>query len=266
MSFTFYLKWNTCFIAVVFLMLSGCASSRYTQDGPPRFSVNIKNIKEPVPKYEPKSPYGNPNSYVALGKRYHVLKSAKGYHQRGIASWYGRKFQGQLTSNREPYDLLKMTAASPVLPLPTYVRVTNLENGRSIIARVNDRGPFAPNRIIDLSYAAAKKLGYANIGTALVDVEVIDIRNPNAMPVVAIEKKPKLYLQVGAFSERNNAERLAAEVHTITQKQTRIRQLFRNNKPLYRVQVGPLIGVGESDQLQQALETRGLGPAITIIG
>ena len=128
------------------------------QDGPPSKNIDVTQIPNAVPKAEPKSQYGNPSSYTVNGKTYYVLKNAQGYDKKGIASWYGTKFHGQLTSTREPYNMYAMTAASTELPLPTYVRVTNLENGRQVIVKVNDRGPFDKDRIIDLSYVAAKKL------------------------------------------------------------------------------------------------------------
>ena len=130
-----------------------------------------------MPKVESKSKYGNPKSYVVFGKRYYVKDSAKGYVEQGIASWYGTKFHGRRTSSGETYDMYAMTAAHKTLPLPTYARVTNLENGRSVMVKVNDRGPFHQNRIIDLSYSAATRLGIVKTGTGRVEVEAIDPRN-----------------------------------------------------------------------------------------
>lgn len=159
--------------ATLIVFLSGCSSSNI-QDGPPNFYVDVNKIPNAKPRPLLYSKYGNPTFYTVNGKRYHVLKTAYGYHQRGIASWYGTKFHGQLTSSHEPYNMLAMTGASPVLPIPCFVRVTNLSNGRWVIVKINDRGPFATNRILDLSYAAAKKLGYAKLGIALIEVESID--------------------------------------------------------------------------------------------
>lgn len=127
------------------------------------------------PKVEPLSPYGN-HSYKLRGHYYHVLKNANGYRKVGTASWYGTRFNGHLTSTRETYNLYGMTAASPILPLPTYVVVTNLSNHKQVVLKVNDRGPFRNNRILDVSYAAAKKLGFAYNGTAKVEVKAIDPR------------------------------------------------------------------------------------------
>lgn len=246
------------------LLLQSCGTA-IKKDGPPLSSVDMSKVREPTPRYEPKSRYGNPKSYVALGKRYYVLQTARGYDQRGIASWYGRKFNGQLTSTREPYDMLSMSAASPVLPIPCYVRVTNLENGRTAIVRVNDRGPFAPNRIIDLSYVAAKKLGYARKGTALVEVKAIDPRHPNTTPPTILTANPHLYLQVGAFSNEEHAYSLKNRLEKYTSKPIRISQTFSHQRKLYRVRIGPLNNVDESDALFNNLNHHGIHSAITVI-
>ncbi len=257
---------NLLIVCLSSVFLSACSLlSPSHKDGPPLRPVNVSNIPNAVPKYETKSRYGNPNSYVAFGKRYYVLKSAQGYDERGIASWYGRKFHGQLTSSREPYNMFAMTAASPVLPIPCYARVTNLENGRSVIVRVNDRGPFAPNRIIDLSYAAAKKLGYERKGTAMVEVIAINLRNPKATPTPVIAKKPQLYLQVGAFGSYFNAKKLKKHLQTYTNKPIQIIRKDNGVITIYRVRIGPLIGVGESDTLFHKLHQHGLNTAMTII-
>ena len=143
-------------------------------DGPPHVDREVHHIPNATPKTEPLSKYGNPPTYSALGKRYYVMSHAKGYQSKGRASWYGRKFNGQRTSSGEPYDMFAMTAAHRSLPIPTYVRVKNLENNKEVIVKVNDRGPFVNDRVIDVSYAAAKKLGFHQAGTAKVHVEAID--------------------------------------------------------------------------------------------
>lgn len=252
-------------VFLFFLVLGGCFKQT-VHDGPPQRDVDISKIKNAKPRYLPKSRYGNPKSYVVHGKRYHVLESAKNYDKRGIASWYGTKFHGRLTSTREPYDMFAMTAASPELPIPCFVRVTNLENGKEIIVKVNDRGPFAPNRIIDLSYAAARKLGYEKKGTAMVEVTTIDMASPKHKTIKHLEQheQPQLYLQIGAFSHLDNAEQLKLQLQEITEKPIRITQEKHHN--LYRVQIGPLKGVGESDRVQAEVKHAGLGEAITIIG
>lgn len=164
-------------IASTAMVLTGCATSghRYAEanDGYPGDAPNVSNVPDAVPRNEPHSAMGNAPTYEVLGKVYHVLPTSEGYNQVGIASFYGTKFNGYHTSNGEVYNMYAMTAASKVLPLPTYAKVTNLENGRSVIVRVNDRGPFN-SRIMDLSYAAATKLGYVQQGTARVRVQAID--------------------------------------------------------------------------------------------
>ena len=166
------------------LLLAGCASAPSRPPPLPTHCVggampaNLAAIPMPTPVPEPPSRYGNRSSYQVFGRTYHVLSSARGYDQTGIASWYGQRSQGKLTSNLEHYDLYKYTAASKVLPLPTFVRVTNLDNGKCVIVRVNDRGPFVHGRIIDLSYLAALRLGVWCSGTAPVRVQAIDANDP----------------------------------------------------------------------------------------
>lgn len=159
-------------------LLTGCSFiNKPKGDSAPIFDFNASKIPDAVPKYEPLDPTCNSN-YTMDGHRYHVLKSAKGYDKIGVASWYGTLFHKHYTSTGEKYNLYGMTAASTTLPLPSYAKVTNLENGRQVIVKVNDRGPFRKNRILDLSYAAAKKLGYAAKGTAKVEVVAITFPKP----------------------------------------------------------------------------------------
>ena len=157
------LVWLVCVVIV-----AACASPYSKKDSAPKKpATRVDRTEKVIPKAEPKSKYGNPKSYVVFGQRYHTLPTAKGYVEQGIASWYGTKFHGRRTSSGETYDMYAMTAAHKTLPLPTYARVTNKKNGRSIIVRINDRGPFHENRIIDLSYAAATKLGIVTTGYRL---------------------------------------------------------------------------------------------------
>jgi rare lipoprotein A len=169
-------------LAVAAGLLAGCGSSG-RQDGAPGRRLDPDAIKDAVPRRDPITRAGNKNPYTVLGKTYSILPSSKGYRARGTASWYGTKFHGENTANGERYDLYEMTAAHCTLPIPTYVLVTNLENGRQCIVRVNDRGPFVSDRLIDLSYAAATKLGYVGKGTAPVEVVAID---PDDWPPRAI--------------------------------------------------------------------------------
>ena len=255
------LRW--LLIAFSLLLLDGCSQQ----------AVNPLTLVQPrlaqttpvKPKYEPLSHYGNPAYYHVNGERYTVLHSPKGYRRRGIASWYGPKFNGQLTSTRERFDMYKLTAASPVLPLPCYARVTNLNNGRQIIVRVNDRGPFAKNRIMDLSYAAAKKLGFLRHGTALVEVAAINIKNPNAIAPTVVPAHPHLYLQLGAFTNYHNAVGLQQTLHQYTTRPIHIYQGTFRQRPIYRVQIGPLLSVDQSDKLQTKFAREGLGHAVTKI-
>nr|VFK42184.1 MAG: rare lipoprotein A [Candidatus Kentron sp. SD]VFK48048.1 MAG: rare lipoprotein A [Candidatus Kentron sp. SD] len=172
------------------LAMAGCGGVP-ERDGPPSLRCS-DNAPDAVPRVEPKSRYGNPRSYVVRGRRYYVSPSNKGYVKRGLASWYGTKFHGRRTSSGEPYDMCAMTAAHRSLPLPTYARVTNLENNRQAVVRINDRGPFYSKRIIDLSYAAARKLRVVGKGTAFVEVRAIDPREfgrANRRPVHPVPKK-----------------------------------------------------------------------------
>lgn len=254
-------SYGAILLVFLFIFTVGGCFRQQQHDSAPNYYVDMSKVHEPVPHYLPKSKYGNPDYYWVKGRRYHVLKTANGYDKTGIASWYGTMFDGKLTSTREKYNLLEMTAASPELPIPCYVRVTNLENGKQIIVKVNDRGPFAANRIMDLSYVAARKLGYANKGTALVRVTAIDVPNPlEQTRETYAHRRPQLYLQVGAFSSIANAERLEARLRQMTSSPVRILP-----GRLHRVQIGPLRDVAESDALEDRVYRSGLGHAITVV-
>jgi rare lipoprotein A len=168
------LFWSTLVLPIT--LLAGCGGLSRS-DGAPSRQLDPSRIDDAVPRRDPITKAGNKNPYTVLGKTYRILPSSKGYRMRGTASWYGTKFHGESTANGERYDLYAMTAAHCTLPIPTYVQVTNLENGKQCIVRVNDRGPFVGGRLIDLSYAAATKLGYAHKGTAMVEVTAIDPDN-----------------------------------------------------------------------------------------
>jgi rare lipoprotein A len=230
-------------------LLSACGTFG-PQDGPPPQTISAADIQDAEPKPEPLSKYGNPDSYVVEGKRYYVLDSAKGYVKRGTASWYGTKFHGRRTSSGEIYDMYAMSAAHKSLPLPTYVQVTNLDNQKSAIVKVNDRGPFHDNRLIDLSYAAAVKLGITGNGTARVEVKAIDVA-----PSVGLSSQPAKpvasghFVQVGAFADRNNAERLQERISLQVPFPVFISSV---KNTYYRVQIGPF-----SDRQQvEAAESR----------
>jgi len=276
-------------ITALVTSLIGCSSSPFQRgDGAPNVHVNVDAIPNPVPRHEPVSRYGNPDTYTVLGKSYKTLKSNKGFVERGIASWYGTKFHGRRTSSGESYNMYAMTAAHKTLPLPTYVEVTNLDNGRQIIVKVNDRGPFHEGRIIDLSYAAAIKLGTNKAGTGRVEIRAIDPSNPNAhrnkqtSPAVTLQAiaepstvvataeaipqqavantaSQSLYLQVGAFSSRTNAENLRSRLTDMAGNPIHIFAGDNPAQPVYRVRIGPLI----SDQAAQQLASRLVSEGIT---
>jgi rare lipoprotein A len=165
------------FFLVILLAVGGCSSTRpggyYKDDGPhERPPANLERVADAVPRSEPLHKFAN-RPYEALGKRYVPLTSVQPFRQSGLASWYGKRYHGQKTSSGETYDMYAMTAAHPTLPIPSYVRVTNLANGKSVVVRVNDRGPFKSERVIDVSYVAAYKLGFIQAGQARVEVEAI---------------------------------------------------------------------------------------------
>jgi rare lipoprotein A len=242
--------------------LSKPQSSRY-RDGedsvPP--PLDVSKLVEPVPKAEPRSLYGNKSPYTVRGQTYRVLPSARGYDERGIASFYGNKFHGYKTSSLETYDMYAFSAASTTLPLPSYARVTNLETGKSVIVRVNDRGPFHDNRLIDLSYAAAVKIGIWPKGTGLVEVRGIDPGQPLQElppPAVVTGGHPGIYLQVGAFADADNADRLAQRLRQANLGAVQVSETMINGRRVRRVRVGPLASVDRADQVTARIEGMGL--------
>lgn len=244
------------------------------KDGTPQRLLDPHNIADAVPRRDVIRGAGNKSPYTVLGETYRIMPSGRGFRQRGMGSWYGTKFHGRKTSNGEDYDVYSMTAAHKTLPIPCYVRVTNLENGRKAIVRVNDRGPFLHNRIIDLSFAAATKLGYANKGIALLEIEYIDTNNlvdasfkvaptlkpapyagpvkPSSQPALSSKPTPytaaakpapgpaggaQQYLQAGAFGNYDSARQLAEKL----QRQLNRPVIVNSDQPkLYRVHVGPI--------------------------
>ena len=249
-------------------------SERYHQrdDSTPDIAgVDFNKIPEPVPTAEPRSHYGNKSPYRVNGETYRVLPTAAGYDERGIASYYGSKFNGYKTSDFETYDMYKFSAASKVLPLPSFARVTNLENGKSVIVRVNDRGPFVPNRIIDLSLAAAVRIGIWPKGTGLVEVRGIDPAHPQAEPppAAAVTTQtggvPRLYVQVGAFADAGNAERLAQQLRGMHLGTVRVIEANVGGRTLQRVQIGPLPDVDAVDRTTARLDAAGLPHASVAI-
>lgn len=261
------------------LLLSACSFS--TRDSGPRQAKDFSGLPDAVPRQEQRTRAGNPPTYVVLGKRYQVMASSKGYHERGIASWYGKKFHGRKTSNGEVYNMYAMTAAHKTLPIPCYLQVTNLANGKQVIVRVNDRGPFHDNRIIDLSYAAASKLGIAAAGTGMVELRAIEPGEPAAPPTRMAGTAPpatapvpaplsapgtsRLYLQLGSFISRDNAESLRAQLALNNVGEATVLESRVDRQNIYRVRIGPLSSVEEADRLAIRIDGLGIGvPSIVI--
>jgi rare lipoprotein A len=226
--------------------------NRYTQlqDGAPNKQKQL-SFKEPVPTKEPISRYGNPMEYYVDGKTYKVLTNSHKYKARGTASWYGTKFHKQRTSSGEPYNMYVMSAAHKTLPLPTYVRVKNLSNGKVAIVKVNDRGPFHSDRIIDLSYAAALKLGVFPKGTAPVEIEAL------AGPSV----QGRYFIQAGAYA----SEALAKQLKTKIARFSRAPVMIERYQRRYIVKVGPLNNKSTADSLKQKLARNGIKDSFSVL-
>lgn len=266
---------STAIAAVCLLLLavlSGCATrpvARAPAAGPATLPPDA------VPRPEPPSRYGNNPFYEVNGKRYEVLASSNGYKERGVASWYGKEFHGRPTSSQEPYDMNAMTAAHKSLPLPTYVRVRNLANGRSVVVRVNDRGPFVDNRLIDLSYAAARRLDMIRDGTSLVEITAIGSADtePSSLrasrePAVAAptdtsaeledEGIGRIFVQVGAFGDIDNARRRYDLLEKGGIDSAFVQEDAARSPTLYRVRIGPIAGVDAYDSLVGRLMSLGI--------
>ena len=258
-------------LACVALSLAGCAlSARRTTPGPAAAPAppaatpapaNPDAVPDAVPRVEPRAAHGNPPFYDVLGHRYFVLASADGYSERGVASWYGPTFHGGNTSSGEAYDMYGMTAAHKTLPLPSYARVTNLRNGRSVVVRINDRGPFVANRLIDLSYTAAAKLDMLREGTTLVEVRALTPGSPDELTRSAAAPPPALYVQAGAFADEHNAQRLAARLRTSGLASAAVLSPLEGRSRLYRVRLGPVASVAEFDALATRLASLGIADA-----
>ena len=274
-----------CLIAILTL-LSACSSGRYQQkhDSTPTRLPNQAELKDALARAEPYSRGGN-KDYQVFGKPYKVLTTAQGFEQTGIASWYGKKFHGHLTSNGEIYDMYAMSAAHKNLPLPTYLKVTNTANNKSVIVRVNDRGPFHQSRIIDLSYSAAYKLDMLKTGTANVKISAITDFNKQTGKVTgattiqassqviispAIKEKPVTprqavtqkdtnmgiatpYIQVLATSKKELAISTANKLKTQYKQETS----FPEHQGLYRIQIGPIGDLATLNALLLALKKNG---------
>ncbi|HEY0766853.1 MAG TPA: septal ring lytic transglycosylase RlpA family protein [Steroidobacteraceae bacterium] len=221
----------------------------------------IESIPDATPRSEARSAHGNPPFYDVLGRRYFVLAAADGYLERGVASWYGPNFHGGNTSSGESYDMYGMSAAHKTLPLPTFARVTNLRNGKSVVVRINDRGPFVANRLIDLSYTAAARLDMLREGTTLVEVRALTPGAPDELTRTAQSPPPSLYVQAGAFADAHNAQRLLERLHAAGLASANLVSPLEGKSRLYRVRLGPVGSVAEFDQLAARLAALGIRDA-----
>ena len=280
-------RWAVLFICAAGLAGCGTPAKKgdaatsgkyYLDDGPPESTPdNLGSVADAVPRDEPFHKFAN-RPYTVMGRTYVPIVNKERTVQRGIASWYGKKFHGQRTSSGEIYDMFAMTAAHPTFPIPSYARVTNLKNGKSVVVRINDRGPFHSDRIIDLSYAAAVRIGIAEAGSGLVEVErvyeaataarMVD-RTPAPTPAVVetavVTAEPSgLWLQLGAFSSRESADSFRDRM---------LRELMWNNEPLqvfsrdgmHRVRMGPYRNRDEATAIADKVR-ESLGYVPTLVG
>jgi len=252
-------------LAALVVTTSACAV-RPAADGAPKSGSAIppELPADPVPRPEARSRYGNGPVYEVFGRPYRVLDSSYGYRERGVASWYGRKFHGRPTSSREPYDMHQMTAAHKTLPLPTYARVRNLKNGRSVVVRVNDRGPFVDNRLIDLSYAAARRLGMVQDGTTLVEVSAISFDEPPEIPASkpaagSDDRGTTDYHPLAPLGALPIAERRHRMVSDGGIANAFVFEDAGRGAPLYRVRIGPIADADHYDALVGRLTELGIG-------
>ena len=251
------------------LLLAACAGAPQPRveeptDGPPASKLRAEDVADATPRVEPRARYGNHSPYEVFGRKYHVMQSSEGYHERGTASWYGTKFHGRRTSSGEPYDVHLATAAHRSLPLPTYAEVVNLDNSRRVIVKVNDRGPFKDDRLIDLSYGAALRLGMVGTGTARVEVRAIDPSTwndgtqvsggstgsgtgsaPQQAASQATSENEATWLQAGAYGRREGAEELAGRL-----RQADLAPVSINDSDnLFRVWLGPYGSYAEAESV-----------------
>ena len=220
------------------LLVLGCV------DISSKIPLRVFDVPDAVPQIEPYSRYGN-DPYTVYGRTYVPLRTAEGYSKKGIASWYGKKFHGKRTSSGETYDMHQMTAAHKTLPLPSYVRVTNLKNNKKIVVRVNDRGPFVDDRIIDLSYVAARQLDLVRPGTGPVLVEAV-LPSSGSYPRLPNDNH---YLQAGVFGNKDNAVRLSKVLQKSGIKDVHVKDKIISGSTLFQVLVGPIDVTDNVDQL-----------------
>jgi len=263
-------------VVLAVLFTSGCGvdpvlKKVVVKDSAPMTTpIDVMEVVDAVPKYEKRTRAGNPPEYEVFGKQYKVLEESKGYQKRGVASWYGTKFHGKNTSNGEVYDMYGMTAAHKTLPIPSYVRVTNLKNQKSIVVRINDRGPFHNNREIDLSYAAAIKLGIQREGTGFVEVIALESERPEVIESEYAElfrqqKGMAVYLQVGAFTNQVFASQLQEKFIVKQITESRIQVAENQGNQIYKVQVGPFYTDQQVDNVNKKLARLGYADTKLIV-
>jgi len=280
-------------LTLISFLATGCSLAKRRPDAPrssipsgsavPQPPPDVFAIPDAVPRAEPRGRRGNPPFYEVFGKRYYVLASSEGFVERGTASWYGPGFHAASTSLGEPYDMYAMTAAHKTLPIPAYAEVTNLRNGRKVVVRINDRGPFVGDRIIDLSYTAAAKLDMLLAGTAPVEVRVISAPRTGAgsalppippaapplkappvtvvnAPAVKVPALPVMFIQAGVFADHENARR---RVEALLASGLELASLEEISSPraLHRVRVGPFASVEEFDLAMRRLRELGITDA-----
>ena len=254
----------------------------------PSVPPDVLSIPDAVPRAEPRGTRGNPPFYEVFGKRYYVMAKSEGWTERGTASWYGPGFHSASTSLGEPYDMYAMTAAHKTLPIPCYAEVTNLRNGRKVVVRINDRGPFVGDRIIDLSYTAAAKLDMLLAGTAPVEIRVLTpgrdaagsalppavpaapppVPVPAAPPVTVVNAPaastpaaPAMFIQAGVFADHENARRRVEVLLAAGVELASLDELPRTDRTLHRVRVGPFASVEEFDLAMKHLRELGITDA-----
>jgi rare lipoprotein A len=246
------------YLVLLAAFLAGCASTPpgqepapapaqgkggyYKDDGPHENPPsNLAEVPDAEPRAEPLHRYAN-RPYQVFGRSYVPLVQLQPFRERGLASWYGRRFHGQKTASGERYDMYAMTAAHPTLPIPSYARVTHAGSGRSVVVRINDRGPFHPGRVIDLSYAAAFKLGFIQAGSAPVELEAV------------LPGEPAVYVQLGAFSSRENAESLQARLARELAWIKEAAQVLLSGD-LWRLHVGPYRSQEDARSIAERIES-----------
>ncbi|HSG64708.1 MAG TPA: septal ring lytic transglycosylase RlpA family protein [Gammaproteobacteria bacterium] len=272
-------------LALLAAMIAGCASTGEQQ-------AEIATDREAVINPQ-RTRAGNPPVYEVFGERYYVSDSSENYRERGVASWYGKDFHGRSTANGETYNMYALTAAHKTLPIPTWVEVTNLNNGRRVIVKINDRGPFVDDRLIDLSYAAANEIGMVNAGTARVEVRALGVpvggeagaapvlasRGPAeapsrfdvlpqamaAEPTSSARPMQQMFAQVGAFSDRGNADRMVDRLKAGGQHNVFVLSENVGRTQLHRVRIGPLAGAAAFDDVQRDLAALGVSESLLVV-